>query len=141
MRRRTVRHESAGRLHSHGFDPNRRTRTGEGVRIALIDSDTNVVSHVGPIGGGVAFEVGPKGEVRQTADYRDSLGHGTALAGILKSKAPKATVFAVKIFADRLVTSIEILEAAFRWAISRRCTWSISFFGMPIPTIARVWPG
>jgi hypothetical protein len=68
----------------------------------------------------VAFDAGPKGEVRQSSDYRDALGHGTALAGILKFKAPEATVFAVKIFTDRLVTSIEILEAALGWAIEHK---------------------
>jgi hypothetical protein len=104
------------------FDPESLgIRTGEGVRIALIDSGINAGhSHVGPIGGGVAFDAGPQGKVRQTSDYRDSLGHGTALAGILKFKAPEATLFAVKIFTDRLVTSIEILEAALRWAIEQK---------------------
>jgi hypothetical protein len=68
----------------------------------------------------VAFSAGPKGEVRQTFDYRDTLGHGTALAGILKFKAPQAELFAVKVFTDRLVTSIEILEAALRWAIEHK---------------------
>jgi len=104
------------------FDPESLSiRTGEGVRIALVDSGINAGhSHVGPIAGGVAFDTGPGGEVLQTSDYRDSLGHGTALAGILKFKAPEATVFAVKIFTDRLVTSIEILEAALRWAIEQK---------------------
>jgi subtilisin len=97
------------------------TRTGAGVRIALIDSGINPAhSHVGPIAGGVAFSAGPKGEVLQTSDYRDTLGHGTALAGILKFKAPEAELFAVKVFTDRLVTSIEILEAALRWAIEQK---------------------
>jgi subtilisin len=96
-------------------------RTGAGVRIALIDSGINPAhSHVGPLAGGVAFSSGPKGEVRQTFDYRDTLGHGTALAGILKFKAPQAELFAVKVFTDRLVTSIEILEAALRWAIEHK---------------------
>lgn len=104
------------------FDPESlSTRSGEGIRIALIDSGINAGhSHVGPIAGGVAFAAGPTGEVLQTSDYRDFLGHGTALAGILKFKAPEATLFAVKIFTDRLVTSIEILEAALRWAIERK---------------------
>jgi subtilisin family serine protease len=104
------------------FDPESlSTRTGEGIRIALIDSGINAGhSHVGPVAGGVAFAAGPEGEVLQTSDYRDSLGHGTALAGILKFKAPEATLFAVKIFTDRLVTSIEILEAALRWAIEQK---------------------
>jgi hypothetical protein len=97
------------------------TRTGAGVRIALIDSGINPGhSHVGPIAGGAAFSIGPKDEVLQTSDYRDTLGHGTALAGILKFKAPDAALFAVKIFTDRLVTSIEILEAALRWAIEQK---------------------
>ena len=63
-------------------------RTGTGVRIALIDSGVNPAhSHVDPIAGGVAFGTGLNGEVLQTSDYRDTLGHGTALAGILKFKA------------------------------------------------------
>jgi len=96
-------------------------RTGAGIRIALIDSGINPAhSHVGPLAGAVAFSAGPKGGVRQTFDYRDTLGHGTALAGILKFKAPQAELFAVKVFTDRLVTSIEILEAALLWAIERK---------------------
>jgi hypothetical protein len=104
------------------FDPESlNTRTGAGIRIALIDSGINPGhSHVGPIAGGVAFSAGPKGEVLQSSDYRDTLGHGTALAGILKFKAPEAALFAVKVFTDRLVTSIEILEAALRWAIEKK---------------------
>jgi hypothetical protein len=107
---------------SRDFDPESLgTRTGAGIRIALIDSGINPGhSHVGPIAGGVAFDAGPKGKVLQTDDFRDTLGHGTALAGILKFKAPAATLFAVKIFTDRLVTSIEILEAALRWAIEQK---------------------
>ena len=104
------------------FAPNSlKTRTGAGVRIALIDSGINPGhSHVGPIAGGVAFTVGPDGEVLQAPDYRDTLGHGTALAGIIKFKVPEAALFAVKVFSDRLVTSIEILEAALRWAIEQK---------------------
>jgi len=51
------------------------TRTGAGVRIALIDSGINPGhSHVGPIAGGVAFNASSEGEVLQTPDYRDTLG-------------------------------------------------------------------
>lgn len=97
------------------------TRTGAGVRIALIDSGINPGhSHVGPIAGGVAFTASSEGEVLQTPDYRDTLGHGTALAGIIRFKAPEAALFAVKVFTDRLVTSVEVLEAALRWAIEQR---------------------
>jgi len=104
------------------FDPESLSRrSGAGVRVALIDSGINPAhSHVGAIAAGVAFSAGPDGEVRQTSDFRDTLGHGTALAGILKFKAPEAALFAVKIFTDRLVTSIEILQAALGWAIEQK---------------------
>ena len=96
-------------------------RSGAGVRIALIDSGINAAhSHVGPLAGGVAFSSAPNREIQQAGDYRDTLGHGTALAGILKFKAPEAELFAVKIFTDRLVTSIEVLEAALLWAIRQK---------------------
>jgi len=96
-------------------------RTGAGVRIALIDSGINEAhSHIGRIAGGVAFSLGPDDQVVPQENYRDRLGHGTALAGILRFKAPAAELFAVRIFDDRLVTSIEILEAALRWAIEHR---------------------
>ncbi len=113
---------SVARAEASAFAPDLlKTRTGAGVRIALIDSGINPAhSHVGPIAGGVAFTVGAHGEITQTPDYRDSLGHGTALAGIIRFKAPEAALFAVKIFTDRLVTSVEILEAALRWAIEQK---------------------
>ena len=107
---------------SSNFEPRSlAARTGAGIRIALIDSGVNPGhSHVGPIAGGVAISAGPGGEPLQGTDFRDTLGHGTALAGILKFKAPAAELFAVRIFTDRLVTSIEVLEAALHWAIEQK---------------------
>jgi Subtilase family len=104
------------------FDPESLgARTGASVRVALIDSGINSAhSHVGSLAGGVAFSAGSNSKVLQSSDFNDTLGHGTALAGILKFKAPEATLFAVKVFTDRLVTSIEILEAALGWAIEQK---------------------
>ena len=96
------------------------TATGAGVRVALIDSGVNAQhSHVGFLAGGISFAVTADGEVRESDDYADRLGHGTALAGILRAKAPQVELYAVKIFTDRLVTSLAVLEAALLWGVQQ----------------------
>lgn len=95
--------------------------TGTGVRVALIDSGINAEhSHVASAAGGVGFSLADDGTVKESNDYTDQLGHGTALAGILRAKAPQVELYAVKIFADRLGASITILEAGLRWAIEQQ---------------------
>ena len=91
--------------------------TGAGVRIALIDSGVNERhSHVGSVSGGVALTLDGEGDVVSDDDYTDHLGHGTALAGIIRAKAPGAELYAVRIFADRLATSVAVLEEALAWS-------------------------
>ncbi|HKA52804.1 MAG TPA: S8 family serine peptidase [Candidatus Binatia bacterium] len=100
--------------------PDLSTATGAGVRVALIDSGINAQhSHVGFVAGGVAFAPGAAGAVREHGDYADRIGHGTALAGILRAKAPRVELYAVKIFTDRLAAPVAVLEAALRWALAR----------------------
>ncbi len=102
-------------------DPDLSTATGAGIRVALIDSGINAQhSHVGFLAGGVALLMTADGLVQEHDDYTDRIGHGTALAGILRAKAPQVELYAVKIFTDRLAASITILEAALRWAVKQR---------------------
>jgi hypothetical protein len=75
---------------------------------------------VGFLAGGIAFSASASGEVRASSDYADQVVHGTALAGILRAKAPQVELYAVKIFTDRLTASISVLEAALRWAVEQR---------------------
>lgn len=97
------------------------TATGTGVRVALIDSGVNAQhSHVGFLAGGVGFSVAADGTVQETNDHDDRIGHGTALAGILRAKAPRVELYAVKIFTDRLAASIAILATALQWAVDQR---------------------
>jgi Subtilase family len=85
--------------------------TGAGVRVALIDSGVNAGhSHVGSLAGGVGFSLTASREVQQTTEHEDRLGHGTALAGVLRAKAPQVELYAVKIFTDRLAASIEVIN-------------------------------
>ena len=95
--------------------------TGAGVKIALIDSGVNAQhSHVESVAGGIHFFLNEENVVQTSPDYPDHIGHGTALAGVVRTKAPQAELYAVKIFTDHLATSFPVLEAALRWAIGQR---------------------
>lgn len=98
--------------------------TGAGVRVALIDSGINPRHpHVGTVVGGVAFSLAADGTLHHSKDYIDRRGHGTALAGIVRAKAPQVALYAVKIFRDPrtpndpLTTAFPVLEAGLCWAI------------------------
>ena len=92
-----------------------------GAKVALIDSGVNARhSHVRGVAGGIYFFLDEKNAVQTSPEYADHLGHGTALAGVLRAKAPHAALYAVKIFTDHLATSFPVLEAALQWAIGQR---------------------
>ncbi|MCG8552758.1 MAG: S8 family serine peptidase [Desulfobacterales bacterium] len=90
--------------------------------IAIIDSGiTPGHPHVGPITGGHGYETDPNtGQVAQTRDLTDNIGHGTAIAGIIKEKVPDARLYAVKIFSRDLGTSVEVLTRALAWCVRQR---------------------
>ena len=95
--------------------------TGTGVKVALIDSGVNAQhSHVRHMAGGIQFFLSDEGAVQTSPEYPDHMGHGTALAGVLRAKAPQVELYAVKIFSDHLATSFPVLEAALHWAIEQR---------------------
>lgn len=95
--------------------------TGRGVGVALIDSGINAAhSHVGAVAGGVGLWLADDGTVRENDTYTDQLGHGTALAGIVRAKAPQAELYAVRIFSQRLGAPIGLLEAGLSWAIAHK---------------------
>jgi len=94
---------------------------GKGVRIAHIDSGINEWHpHVGKVAGGVGFHVNEAGNIFLTEDYRDELGHGTAVAGVLKEQVPEAELWSVKIFHQTLSTHIEVLCAAVEWCLEAK---------------------
>ena len=98
-----------------------REPTGAGVKVALIDSGVNAQhSHVGSVAGGIHFFLNEENEVQTSPEYPDHIGHGTALAGVVRAKAPQAEIYAVKIFTDHLATAFPVLEAALGWAIGKR---------------------
>jgi subtilase family protein len=91
--------------------------SGHGVRVAIIDSGVHASHpHVGGVAGGVGFDA----EGRAHDDFVDRLGHGTAVAAVVREKAPLAEIYAVKVFDRSLRTEIRALSAALDWAIDAR---------------------
>ncbi len=88
------------------------------IEIAVIDSGINPGhSHVQGVAGGVSFHLEAAGEVVEGADFRDELGHGTAIAGVIREKNPQARIYAVKIFHQYLEAPGALLLTAMQWAI------------------------
>lgn len=92
------------------------------VSIALIDSGVNAVhSHVGWVAAGLALYTGRGGEVvRIYGDLEDRIGHGTAVAGVIRHKVPEADLYAVKIFHSQLRAPVSLLAGALEWAVEHR---------------------
>lgn len=88
-------------------------RTGRGRRVAVIDSGIAAGHpHVGEVAGGVSLLENDE----DPSDYRDRIGHGTAVAGAIREKAPDAELLAVRIFDRELSATGEVLARAMRWA-------------------------
>ena len=92
--------------------------SGQGVRVAVIDSGVNQRHpHIAELAGGIC--IGGNGTVEE-GDFSDYLGHGTAVTAAIQEKAPGAQYFAVRLFQSSLRTTVEGLFNAIDWAIEQR---------------------
>ncbi len=93
---------------------------GEGVKIAIIDSGIDrshkLLQHVNR---GICFALS-SGSIHTSQDYRDTSGHGTAVASIIQKKAPGAELYAVKIFDQSLIVEQKILIESICWAMDQK---------------------
>lgn len=86
------------------------------VTVAVVDSGANVPHpHLPAIAGGVAIDL----EGVESNDFVDRLGHGTAAAAAIHEKAPRAELYAVKVFHTELATTVSNLVRAIDWATER----------------------
>lgn len=92
--------------------------TGRGVKVAIIDSGVNPAHpHVGGVSGGTRITAS---ETDSSNDYLDFIGHGTAVAGAIREKAPDAQLYAVKVFDRALTTNIEAIIKAIDWCVENQ---------------------
>lgn len=91
---------------------------GKGVKIALLDSGVNMYhSHISERLSGVAFRVNRDGWIERHDDVRDYLGHGTAIAALLKYVALESEIVIGKIFDEKLTCYPSVLAHAIDWAV------------------------
>ena len=89
---------------------------------------TSTHPHVGAVAGGLTIT-----EQGEHPGYIDRLGHGTAVAAVIREKAPEAQLFAVRIFTARLSASAATLIRALDWAARSRMHLVNLSLGTPRP--------
>ena len=102
--------------------------------IAVVDSGINPTHpQVGPVAGGVRIAL-VEGEVRYADDWRDGLGHGTAVAAAISEDLPEEgwRLLSVRVFGRRLEAPSECLAAGIRWAAKHRARLVNLSAGIPL---------
>jgi uncharacterized NAD-dependent epimerase/dehydratase family protein len=92
---------------------------GNGVRIAIIDSGFDEGNNLYNIKLKKDFFLNSH-IVENNLICKDYIGHGTACAGIITKKAPKAELIIIKIFDKELVTTQELLISSIKYAIEQK---------------------
>ncbi|GAA1478926.1 hypothetical protein GCM10009623_33720 [Nocardioides aestuarii] len=97
--------------------------TGAGVKVAVVDSGVDGGhARVGGISGGVALEVdtsAPGGFRVVPGPHEDLVGHGTACAAIIRSLAPEAEIYSVRVLGANLKGHGALLHAGIAWAVDQ----------------------
>jgi subtilisin family serine protease len=82
------------------------------MKIAIVDSGINAADpHVRSITGGI----GATSLEGWTEDISDRLGHGTAVAAVIREKVPEADLYAVKVFDHGLSIRAGAVVRALHW--------------------------
>ena len=95
--------------------------TGKGVRVCILDSGIEA-GHplIGDIQGQWSVAIGPDDEPVVSEDEQgDACGHGTACAGIVRSLAPDAELYSVRVLGAGYTGSGPVLLAGLRWAVEQ----------------------
>lgn len=89
------------------------------VTVAVIDSGINASHpHVGGVVNGMTFSAMEDGAIVMDEGCPDAIGHGTAIAGVIRLYAPAARLTGIRIFHTDLTASMAVLIAALEWAVS-----------------------
>lgn len=98
-----------------------RTRTGRGVKVAVVDSgiDASHPAIAGRISGWAEPVEREGGLDYRTTPHDDSCGHGTACAGIIRSIAPDADLLSVRVLGAEMSGTGLHFAAGIHWAIEQ----------------------
>lgn len=92
------------------------------LRIGIVDTGLNPWhSHVRGRVRGCRMFLGPDGRVHEDEDFRDLVGHGTAVAGVIREAIPEAEIFAVRVFGERDGTYPSLVARGVLRAAAEQC--------------------
>lgn len=92
-------------------------------RIGVIDTGVNPWhSHVRGGVTGLRIYLDSDGRIREDDDFRDLVGHGTAVAGILRQQLPHVELFAIRVFEQDLSSYPSLVARAVLRAAAEGCS-------------------
>ena len=93
------------------------------IRIGVIDTGVNPWhSHVRGGVTGLRIYLDSDGRIQEDDDFRDLVGHGTAVAGILRQQLPTVEIFAVRVFEQDLNSFPSLVARAVLRAAAEGCS-------------------
>ena len=94
------------------------------LRIGIVDTGVNAWhSHVrGSVTGCRVFLL-PDGTIAEDEDFRDPIGHGTAVAGVIREALPNAEIFAVRVFDEGAATYPSLVARGILRAAASECAF------------------
>jgi subtilisin len=114
--------------------------TGEGVRVAVVDSgiDAGHPDLEGKVdnASGVVVTLDATGQaVVEPGPHEDGFGHGTACAGIIHGLAPQASITSVRVLGPGLVGKANAFLAGLGWAVEQ----GFDIINLSLGTTRRDW--
>jgi subtilisin family serine protease len=92
------------------------------LRIGVVDTGVNPWhSHVRGKVTGCRIHLGPDGTLQEDGDFRDPVGHGTAVAGVIREAFPEAEIFAVRVFGAGAATYPSLVARGILRAAAEQC--------------------
>ena len=95
--------------------------TGKGVKVCVLDSGVEAAHpSVGELAGAVAISLDEdESAIAENDTEGDLCGHGTACAGVIRSLAPEAEIYSVRVLGAGFKGSGKVLLAGLRWAVEQ----------------------
>lgn len=91
-------------------------------RIGVVDTGLNPWhSHVGGNIRGCRIYLGSDGRIYEDGDFSDQVGHGTAVAGVIREAFPEAEIYAVRVFGASDATYPSLVARGILRAASAQC--------------------
>ena len=92
------------------------------LRIGVVDTGVNPWhSHVRGDVTGCRIHLGSDGTIEEDGDFRDPVGHGTAVAGVLREAFPEAGIYAVRVFGAADATYPSLVARGILRAAAEQC--------------------